>query len=1539
MRLAFITVSLVFCTSCLFAQGTIYINEFLASNVSIDADIIDFDDYSDWIELYNDGDAEFNISGYYLTDDPDLPERWQIPEGAVIPAKGFLRFWADGYDDGPGNTHVRPWLNYLNMSQPRIYFTTDYYHLNFRLSRAGEFIGLYDQAGMVVDSVTFELQLRDVSMGRKPDGGSEWFFFGEPTPESSNVTEGVKSFNTAESPEVYPESGFYSGTQTVNITSGNPEGSVKYTLDGSRPGSNSNSYVQPVDLSESTVLRSRIFQPDKLPGGIVNKTYFLDEDISLPVISIITPPEALWDNKIGIYKKRMKGREIPIAFQYFSGTGQPLIDINAGLRLTGQLSLYCPQVSFTIYSRDRYGTDEIGYRIFLQRELNSFTSLYLRNSGVPDNWITHFKDAMAHSLVLNKMDIDCQAYQPAVLFINGAYWGIYNIRDKINTDYIASLHNLNPDDIDLLEYEGGTSRPVVMDGNSENYNLFYKYFENNDLSVEDNYRSVESWMDIDEFINYQICEIYINNTLWPDQNVRMWRERKEGAKWRWILFDTDTGFGRNGSGSSGFSFNTLAYATSSNDVTNPPPDWSTLFFRKLLANEEFRIRFIQRFAAYLNSTFHSDTVISVINDLQNRLAPEMNRHIDRWRKEYFELGSPISSYGEWVDNVNVMKEFARHRPGKQHQHIIDFFKLNGSLVVKVNIEKPGSGKVVVNEVVSIDSSASGLYFKGVPVNLSALPEVGFKFVRWEGIPEDSIEIVNVLTEADTVVITALFDTIPVNILPDTLSSDTTLSSGLSPYYATGDIIIPPNKTLTIESGVKLLMPEKANILVYGRLIVNGTGAEPVTIAPNDYAGKWGALCFVNATDSSIVSGLRISGATKGPDFDRDRAAISGYNSGFSLNNVVIRESDMPLFVQYGNVLIRGCRFRSGIAGDLINIKDAHQATVEDCDLRGNDCYDSDAIDYDGISNGTIRGNRIYNFYGYNSDAIDLGEGCHGILVEGNVIYNINDKGISIGGGSTGILKRNLFANCGQGVGIKDSGSYGYIEHNTFYDNGYGIACFVKIIGRGGGSADVVNCIIADSRIASAWADDLSTVDVSYSLINSEQPGGLHNIYGQPQFANNLYLAENSPAVNSGNPTLPNDPDGSLPDMGAYPYEPEKTVSLLINEIHYHPENGTDHAFIELINNGVTPVQMKDFSLSGDIDFTFPDDVISPNEVILIAKDRNQYEGNGYRVYEWDAGNLSGGQGAIYLKDNEGEMIDFVDFDSRFWWPREPDGSGPSLELHDEVLENMVSSNWRSSYSHGGTPGRAANTELLSGIFINEFMASNNSVHADEYGDFDDWIELYNSTDKPLNVAGLYLTDNFTDPFKYRIPLHDLQSTAIPAGGFLLLWADGETEEGLLHLGFRLSQAGEEIGLVQRYEGSASFIDSLSFTTQVTNISYGRYPDGYVLHPLSEPTPLASNIYTGVRPESAPPAGFNLLQNYPNPFSSITTISYQLTSDCKVGLQIYDMLGRSVATLVNEYKPSGTHQVTWNAESMTPGIYFCEMQTSEDRNVIKMIITE
>jgi hypothetical protein len=1514
----------------------IYINEFLASNVATDADIVDFDDYSDWIELYNDESSDVDIGGYFLTDNFSNPTRWQIPSGTVIKAKGFLRFWADGYDDVPGHTYRRDY-------SPNDYFTTKYYHLNFSLSRASEEIGLFKSDGTLIDSVSFGFQLPDVSVGRKPDGYANWLYFGEPTPEASNITEGTLNTEFSADPDISLESGFYNGIQLITITATHPSTTIKYTLDGSKPCSLSETYLNPISINQTVVLQVRAFEQNKLPSNIITKSYFIDENILLPVISLVVQPDVLWDNTYGIYDNNFKEREIPVSFEFIDANGTPGFKLNAGLRLTGQASLFYPQKSFTISTDDRFGTDEIIYRVFPQRELNTFKSLYLRNSGVPDNRSTFFRDAMQHSLLINKIDLDCQAYRPSVLFLNGEYWGIYNIRDKIDKDYIFSLHNVNPDDVDLLEYNM-IPTPEVMEGNAENYNAFYNYIRNNDLSVEQNYRYIGEWMDVDEYINYQICEIFFDNVFWPDQNIRMWRERKEGAKWRWILHDLDYGFGMPNQISIGYRNNTLEYATSSNTGGSfVPPLWSTLIFRKLLENNEFKVKFVQHFSSYLNSIFHPDTILAVINQLQGNISKEMPRHISRWRNGEYYYGYPIQNYSEWLSNVNGMREFAGNRQVYQRQHIADYFGLSGTSTITVNIDNQNAGKVLINNVELINESNTGIYFKDIPIVLKAIPEVGYRFVQWVGTANEYQNPITFMITEDTISITAQFETVSVNLIPSVISVNTTLQRINSPYYAASNVKIDSSVILTVESGVEILMPENASILVNGKLVIDGTKDNPVIIQPNEQSDNWGALCIVNSTDSCVISNLKVIGATKGIDFTRDMAAVSSFNSNVSLDGIVVENVQMPIFIQLGNVAVKNCTLYSKSSGDLINIKQANFALVENCDLMGNDEFDSDGIDFDHISSGIIRGNRIYNIYGFNSDAIDLGEDAQNILIENNIIYNVNDKGVSIGGGSTAEIKRNVIANCGMGVGIKDYFSYGYMENNTFYGNQYGIASFEKNIGHGGGSADVVNCIIANSKASSLFVDPLSYINVSYSLSNTDELKGPHNIYSDPLFINNLYLSFSSPAINGGDPSHPYDPDGTIADMGAYPFDQYKQMNLIINEIHYNPINGENYKFVEVVNAGNSSININNFKFSSDIVYQFSNDTIAAGEYFIIAKDKSIYEGNGYKVFQWQSGDLLNSTGNLFLYDDKANLVDFVNYDSKYWWPKEPDGLGPSLKLQNVSLENVVSSSWRSSYSNGGSPGKSNNSYQLSNLFINEFLASNSNFNKDENGDYDDWIELYNNNDFSVNVGGLFVTDNLNNPCKYQIPFYDASKTTINAKGHLLLWADGEIDQGILHLSFKLDKAGEQVGIAQVSDNDTLIIDSLTYAEQQNDISYGRFPDGSTnwIY-FNSPTPSDSNkIVTGVVDKEELPASFSLSQNYPNPFNPATKIQYTLPVISKVELRVYDVLGREIATLVNENQRPGKYEVEWKPASgiqnIASGIYFYRLTAGSYTTTKKMIL--
>jgi len=394
-----------------YAQN-LFINEFMASNVTSNPEIIDFDDYSDWIEIYNNSSSSVNLGGYYLTDNLNTPLKWQIPSGTIIPAKGFLIFWADGYDTPSGN-EIR------------------YHHLNFKLSKNGEEIGLFSPEGNLIDSIIYDPQISDVSYGRKPDGSNSWFYFGESTLSERNLTEGVTNKTVSANPEFSLQAGFYSGQQLVSLSSISNNATITYTTDGSRPTSNSAQFVNPISINENTVLRARAFESGKLPSKIITNSYFIDQEQSLPILSLTVFPETFFNSEIGIYDNELKRREVPINVQYFEEDGDLGFELDAGVRITGQASFTYPQKPLTIEADDRFGHETIDYPVFSDRLFTSYESIYLRNSGTPDNRNTLFRDALQHSIVINQMDVDCQAYQPALTFINGEYWGIYNIREKL----------------------------------------------------------------------------------------------------------------------------------------------------------------------------------------------------------------------------------------------------------------------------------------------------------------------------------------------------------------------------------------------------------------------------------------------------------------------------------------------------------------------------------------------------------------------------------------------------------------------------------------------------------------------------------------------------------------------------------------------------------------------------------------------------------------------------------------------------------------------------------------------------------------------------------------------------------------------------------------------------------------------------------------------------------------------------------------------------------------------------------------------------
>ncbi|HMA65495.1 MAG TPA: chitobiase/beta-hexosaminidase C-terminal domain-containing protein, partial [Chitinispirillaceae bacterium] len=424
------------------SSAEVMINEFMAFNVSTSPDMCDFDDFSDWIELYNNSDTTVNLKGYYLSDKLNNSTKWPIPDGATIAPKGFLVIRADGSNAAPGTLATREYYPY------DLTFTTKRYHTNFKLSDLGDGLGLFRLVtGSIipVDTLTFTRQLPDVSVGRNTDGGKEWFKFDCPTPGYENTTEAKPLSLITYSPSVkFSAAGFSSETQTVTITaSSGADNTIYYTTNGSAPTTASKKYTGPIVIDKNTVLRARCINPSMLAGSVATASYFVNETSrTLMRVSIIADSTYLWDSIVGMYQNSYKDKEIPASIEFFNPDGSFMTQVNAGINPGSLTSYNSPQKPLQIGLKGKYGSDFIVAQVF-DKKAACYPKIRIRNAG--DSWgSTMLGDAVVESMCKDQMANGSSAYKPINLYINGKYWGVMELREQFDEQYYTNNYNVDP---------------------------------------------------------------------------------------------------------------------------------------------------------------------------------------------------------------------------------------------------------------------------------------------------------------------------------------------------------------------------------------------------------------------------------------------------------------------------------------------------------------------------------------------------------------------------------------------------------------------------------------------------------------------------------------------------------------------------------------------------------------------------------------------------------------------------------------------------------------------------------------------------------------------------------------------------------------------------------------------------------------------------------------------------------------------------------------------------------------------------------------
>jgi hypothetical protein len=1260
-RFAIIISIVAFCFPAAFAaEAQPLINEIMASNTTT---LMDQDgDYSDWIEIYNPSDTRINLSGYGLSDRPENPYKWIFPDEWSLPdiilePKEYLIVFASGKD--------RP----NRFSSP---------HTNFKISSDGETLVLTDPDGALCDSVYTKIESTDISMGRMTGTGEEWFLFLEPTPGEINAVDGYQDYSNAVVEMSIP-GGFYDSNITLDLSTISENAEIRYTVDGSEPTQSSILYTSAVSIDTTTVVRARIFEGNMFLGSINTQTYFIDVAKNLPVISLSTDPDNYFDDDIGIYVEGIdksfvyynykQDWERPVHIELYETNGSRGFSIDCGVKISGFMIRDHAQKPFALFARPKYGYSKIDYQIFPDLPITEFKSITLRNGGNEFYAVglTRFRDSLCHSLVKNT-NIDIMAFSPAKVFLNGVYWGHYNIREKQNEDYLASHHNIDPDNVDMLEFTAGPDlKPFlsVIEGDSLHYKAMEHYIVNNDMSDPANYEYIKTQMDIENFIDYNIAEMYLANVNWSAHNVKFWRPRTPNGKWRWILCDLDWG---------------LTYPEAK--MFEPSSD-SKIFFGEqymallfnLLDNKEFKYNLLNRFGDYINTIFSPDIVIQRMNEIKALLEPGMQNHITRWKDREIVLNEKIESMDDWNSSIARIEEFAVQRPDSVLTQIIDHFNLSGTANVSLSVSSPEGGQIQLNSILPNSYPWSGIYFKDVPIQLTALPNIGYRFVGWEGVAiGDSIS--STITLSDSISVTAVFEKIGANAL--------VIDKSQSPYRIAGIQSVQAGASLTIEAGVELLMSANASINISGEIHMNGTPENPITISAEG-GRNWNGIFLDNASGSSTISNVIISGASTWENPEGFPAAISGLNSEVTIDNVRFENCRQSIFAQGGSVTVTNCFFADSNKHEPINIKNA-EATVENC--RFENVFFEDAIDYDGITGGIIRNNEIFGTVDSDGDGIDIGDDCVNVLVTGNLIYDCADKGISIGEGAKDIrVERSIIAGCLYGIAVKDSAT-AIIDHCTIYGNNYAVAAYEKGGRRfGGGTAVITNSILAKSNISTLFTDELSEIAVSYTMCDSEILDGGGNLMADPMLA---IPGGKVFDVMPGSPALTADSNGA--EVGAVPYR-ELISNVVINEINYSSsEDFNPGDWVELYNITENTVDISGWVFKDDDDahsFEIPaNTVLGPYAyLVLCCEDSlftNEFPDMSRFVGSFGFGLNAAGE-ALRLYDADGGLADWVVYDDADPWPVEPDGTGSTLALIDPEQDNIHAANWLAS-AENGTPG-------------------------------------------------------------------------------------------------------------------------------------------------------------------------------------------------------------------------------------------------------------
>jgi gliding motility-associated-like protein len=741
--------SAIFCLTAMAGTAQVLINEYSCANKALTDP--NFGTTSDWIELYNAAATPASIAGYYLSDNSSNTMKWQIPSGATIAAGGFLRIWFTGEDT----------------------LISGNYHASFKLTQCKpDKIILANGSGGIMDSVHIRRHQKDHSWGREPDGSSTWKVYTTPTPAAANGT----GYTYAAWPTMNTAPGFYSGSKTVAISTTEINSSIRYTTDGTEPVAASPLYTGPLTFSVTTVLRAKVFSLNAqvLPSFIETNTYFINQSYSFPVVS-------LCGDQLSQLLNGTQNNPNP-HLEYFDENKNFVYEAYGWANKHGNDSWAFDQRGIDFKADDEFGYHYTNPGQFFDdpklgvSSRTRFDNIILK-AAASDNYpgdaspSCHMRDAFVQSYAFRKgLELDGRRYQPIIMFANGQYWGVYEWREKFDTDYTDYYYNQPEGMIDNLKYWGGLN---IQDGSDTGWVNIYNFVMNNNMGNVNNYNYVNSKLSIKSLIDYMVYNSYLMNSDFVNWNSAWWRGRNPNGdkkKWRYWMWDMDNTYnlGENFSGlpSTSWDVDPCDYAAAFPPSSGANQGHPAILEKLMTENDTVKSQYINRYADLINTALKCDSILEHFNYILGFLTPEMPAQIAKW-------GGTI---GQWNTRVDFLDSMIRMRCTYIDSAIQDCYNVT-PYPLTVDVQPPGAGTVKVNTVTPSSYPWTGSYYATVYMDFAATPGANYTFDHWEfahnPVPggDPSEDTLTVYTFDSTESVVAFFRL-------------------KEPYELTGDVIVP-----------------------------------------------------------------------------------------------------------------------------------------------------------------------------------------------------------------------------------------------------------------------------------------------------------------------------------------------------------------------------------------------------------------------------------------------------------------------------------------------------------------------------------------------------------------------------------------------------------------------------------------------------------------------------------------------------------------------------------------------------------------------------